>query len=106
AYRKYATTPIPTEVPDGSTLTHAARHDLYSDTLNEKVFMRPGAGLVERAVTVNDRGIDAAVSAVAAVVALLSHRLRVWHSGFARVYALFVLTGAALVVAVLQLARY
>ncbi|MGE0221168.1 MAG: NADH-quinone oxidoreductase subunit L, partial [Mycolicibacterium sp.] len=99
AYRKYATTPIPTEVPDGSTLTHAARHDLYSDTLNEKVFMRPGLTLTRGLVELDDEAVDGAARGLAAAVSGFSERLRRLQTGFARSYALSMLAGAVLVVA-------
>ncbi len=101
AYRMYggkAETPrvAPAQV---SVLTTAARADLYGDAFNEEVFMRPGAQLTDALVEFDDAGVDGSVNALAALVSRTSDRLRGLQTGFARSYALSMLTGAALVVA-------
>ena len=101
AYRMYGgKAEIPSMAPAGvSVLTTAARRDLYGDAFNEEVFMRPGAQLTEALVEFDDAGVDGSVNALAALVGRLSNRLRGLQTGFARSYALSMLTGAALVVA-------
>lgn len=102
AYRLYAAAEIPRVAPLAvSPLTTAARHDFYSDAFNEEVFMRPGAELTEALVEVDDAGVDGSVNALAALVSATSNRLRGLQTGFARNYALSMLTGAALVVAMI-----
>jgi NADH-quinone oxidoreductase subunit L len=101
AYRLYgpkATIPrvAPAQV---SVLTTAARADLYGDAFNEEVFMRPGAQLTDALVEVDNAGLDGSVNALAALVGRTSDRLRGLQTGFARSYALSMLTGAALVIA-------
>jgi NADH-quinone oxidoreductase subunit L len=101
AYRLYgpkATIPrvVPAQV---SVLTTAARADLYGDAFNEEVFMRPGAQLTDALVEVDNAGLDGSVNALAALVGRTSDRLRGLQTGFARSYALSMLTGAALVIA-------
>ncbi|MCV7041644.1 NADH-quinone oxidoreductase subunit L [Mycolicibacterium moriokaense] len=101
AYRNYATKPIPKQAPAGSKLTIAARKDLYSDTLNEELIMRPGGRLVGALKAVNDTMIEATVSAIAATTARTSNRWRRWQTGYARSYALSMLAGSAVVVTAL-----
>ena len=100
AYRMYATRPVPIEEPaDVSPLTVAARRDLYGDAFNENVLMRPGAQMTQGLVTVDDKGIDGAVTGLAAAIGRGSRGLRLTQTGFARSYALSMFAGAALVVA-------
>ncbi|OBG87890.1 NADH-quinone oxidoreductase subunit L [Mycobacterium sp. E136] len=99
AYRMYATKPVPEDVPDGSALTVAARNDLYGDAFNEAVLMRPGQLLTRGLVEIDDEAIDGAASGLAGLVARLSSGLRRVQTGYARSYALSMLSGAVLVVA-------
>jgi NADH-quinone oxidoreductase subunit L len=103
AYRKYGgKVEIPRVAPaEVSVLTTAARADAYSDAFNEEVFMRPGAGLTQALVDVDNAGVDGSVNALAALVGRASNRLRGMQTGFARNYALSMLVGAALVVGAL-----
>ncbi|BBY41479.1 NADH-quinone oxidoreductase subunit L [Mycobacterium mantenii] len=102
AYRLYAKTPIPRVAPlSVSALTTAVRKDLYGDAFNEEVFMRPGAQLTHALVDVDNAGVDGSVNALAALVSSTSNRLRGLQTGFARNYALSMLTGAVLVVALI-----
>ncbi|MGW0041500.1 NADH-quinone oxidoreductase subunit L [Rhodococcus sp. NPDC003348] len=106
AVRQYAGVRIPTEAPEEvSALTVAARRDLYGDAVNEAVFMRPGDGLTRALATVDDRGVDGAVTGVAAGVAGLSTRVRKLQNGFVRTYATYMFLGAAATVAMLALVR-
>ncbi|MGB8389934.1 MAG: NADH-quinone oxidoreductase subunit L, partial [Mycobacterium sp.] len=68
---------------------------------NEEVFMRPGAQLTQALVEVDDAGVDGSVNALAALISLTSNRLRRLQTGFARNYALSMLGGAVLVVALI-----
>ncbi|MGA7052640.1 MAG: NADH-quinone oxidoreductase subunit L [Mycobacterium sp.] len=101
AYRMYGgKAAIPRVAPaQVSVLTTAARADLYGDAFNEEVFMRPGAQLTDALVELDDAGVDGSVNALAALVSRTSDRLRGLQTGFARSYALSMLTGAALVIA-------
>ncbi|MEE6176185.1 NADH-quinone oxidoreductase subunit L [Mycobacterium sp. 050134] len=102
AYRMYATAPIPRVAPLAvSPATTAARRDLYGDAFNEEVFMRPGAQLTEALVEVDNAGVDGSVNALAALVSRMSNRLRGLQTGFARNYALSMLAGAVLVIALI-----
>jgi NADH-quinone oxidoreductase subunit L len=63
--------------------------------------MRPGGQLTNGLVAVDNAGVDGSVNALAGLVSLTSNRLRRMQTGFARNYALSMLAGAALVVALL-----
>ncbi len=101
AYRMYGgKAEIPSVAPvQVSVLTTAARNDLYGDAFNEEVFMRSGAELTDALVEVDNAGVDGSVNALAALVSRTSNRLREMQTGYARNYALSMLTGAALVAA-------
>lgn len=106
AYRMYATAPVPRVAPVRvSALTTAARADLYGDAFNEEMFMRPGAHLTEALVEVDNAGVDGSVNALAALVSRTSNGLRRFQTGFARNYALSMLAGAVLVVALILAVR-
>jgi NADH-quinone oxidoreductase subunit L len=106
AYRMYGTRAIPVSAPaQASALTVAARHDLYGDAFNEAVFMRPGTRLTARLVQIDDVGVDGVSTGLALAVRHASDRLRLLQTGFARSYALSMLGGAALVMAVILLVR-
>ncbi len=99
AYRMYGTRPVPEVAPAGSALTVAARQDLYGDALNERAFMRPGQLLTKGLVEIDNDAVDGAGDGLAALVGRASDGFRQLQTGFARSYALSMLTGAALVVA-------
>lgn len=106
AYRLYTTAAIPRVAPlSVSPLTTAVRNDFYGDAFNEEVFMRPGAQLTHALVEVNDAGVNGSVNALAALVSATSNRLRGLQTGFARNYALSMLTGAVLVIALILAVR-
>jgi NADH-quinone oxidoreductase subunit L len=97
---RYLGRTVPETAPaDVSVLTVAARGDLYGDVFNEEVFMRPGAQLTHALVEFDDQGVDGSVNALGDLVARTSEWLRGFQTGFARNYALSMLTGAALVAA-------
>ncbi|MCX2932137.1 NADH-quinone oxidoreductase subunit L [Mycobacterium sp. CVI_P3] len=101
AYRQYAMHKVPETAPlDVSALTVAARKDLYGDAVNEAVFMRGGQELTKGLVVVDEKGVEGVTQGLAYVVGRISDRLRELQTGFARSYALSMLAGAALVIAV------
>ena len=102
AYRMYAQRTVPDTAPDDvSALTVAARKDLYGDAMNEELLMKPGQVMTKDLVWVDDKGIDGAASGLAAWVGRLSDGLRGLQTGFARSYALSMLAGTVLVIAVI-----
>jgi NADH-quinone oxidoreductase subunit L len=97
---------VPTTPPVAVTpMTVAARKNLYFDSLNESVLMRPGQYLTRALVFLDNRGIDGAVNGLAAGIGGGSGRLRRVQTGFVRSYALSMFGGAALVVAALLAVR-
>ena len=105
-FRKYALQPVPVEAPANvSFATRAARQDLYGDAFNEAVFMRPGQWLTRTLVFVDRKVIDGAVNGTAGLIGLVAAALRRIQNGFARSYALTMLIGVTLVLAVAMLVR-
>ncbi len=88
-----------------SPFVSAARNNLYLDALNEAVLMRPGQYLTRVLVFADRKGIDGAVSGLAAGIGGGSGRLRRLQTGFVRSYALAIFGGATLVLAALVLTR-
>jgi NADH-quinone oxidoreductase subunit L len=106
AYELFAQRPVPVTAPVAvSPVTTAARNNLYADAFNESVLMRPGQYLTRALVFFDNRGIDGAVSGLAAGIGGGSGRLRRWQNGFVRSYALSIFAGAALVLGGLLLVR-
>jgi NADH-quinone oxidoreductase subunit L len=106
AYRMYAQNTVPDTAPDTvSALTTAARHDLYGDTINEKLLMKPGTRLTTALTALNDNVIDGMVGGLATTVARTSDLLRLWQTGYVRYYALSMLAGAAVVIAAFVVVR-
>jgi NADH-quinone oxidoreductase subunit L len=106
AWFAYGTKPVPVTPPVAVTpFTVAARKNLYFDSLNESLLMRPGQYLTRALVYFDNRGIDGAVNALAAGIGGGSARLRRLQTGFVRSYALSMFGGALLVVAALLAVR-
>ncbi|MBV9092764.1 MAG: NADH-quinone oxidoreductase subunit L [Streptosporangiaceae bacterium] len=101
----YGRVPVPATAPAGGPLTVAARKDLYGDALNESLLMRPGQWLTRLSVYFDNRDIDGLVNTIAAAVGGTSGRLRRMQTGFVRSYALSMLAGAAVLVALLLAVR-
>ncbi|MGY4711812.1 NADH-quinone oxidoreductase subunit L [Mycolicibacterium sp. CBM1] len=101
AYRQYANHNVASEAPrDVSALTVAARRDLYGDAVNEAVFMRGGQEFTKGLVIVDEKAIEGVTQGLARAVGRGSQRLAQLQTGFARSYALSMLAGTALVIAV------
>jgi NADH-quinone oxidoreductase subunit L len=99
--------PVPVRRPTAvSPVTIAARRNLFADAFNEAVLMRPGQWLSRALVYLDNRGVDGAVTGLAAGMGGSSSRLRRVQNGFVRSYALSMLGGSIAVVAVLLAVRY
>jgi len=102
AWYAFGTRAVPTTAPTAvAPTTVAARNNLYADTFNEMVLMRPGQWLTRLSVWFDNRGVDGAVNGLAALVGGSSGRLRKTQTGFVRSYALTMLGGSVAVVAAL-----
>jgi NADH-quinone oxidoreductase subunit L len=99
AYLLFGVRQVPATAPtDVTLLTAAARRDLYGDTINEAVLMRPGQRLTRGLVSVDNRGVDGSVNGLAALIGGTSTQARRAQTGYVRSYALAILGGALLVV--------
>src|SRR5262249_43841167 len=66
AWAMYGRQPVPAAAPAGSPLTVAARKELYGNTVNESLLMRPGQWLTRLSVYFDNRGVDGLVNTIAA----------------------------------------
>jgi len=105
AWMTYDRRAVATVAPRASWLTRAARRDLYQDTVNESLLMRPGQYLTRSLVFFDNRGVDGAVNGLAALIGGTSGRIRRLQTGFVRSYALSMFAGAALLVGAMLLVR-
>jgi NADH-quinone oxidoreductase subunit L len=105
AWLMYGRVPVPATAPRGNPLVVAARKDLYGDTINEDLVMRPGQWLTRLSVYFDNRGLDGLVNTLAALVGGTSGRWRRLQNGFVRSYALSMFFGAAVLVALLLAVR-
>lgn len=101
AWMLYWRDEVPQVAPRGSLATQAARADLYQDAINEGLFMRPGIHLTRALVFTDGKGVDGLVGSLAATIGGLSSRLRRVQTGYARSYALTMLTGVVAVLGAL-----
>jgi NADH-quinone oxidoreductase subunit L len=101
----YGRVPVPETAPHGNPLVVAARKDLYGDAFNESVVMRPGQWLTRLSVYFDNRGLDGLVNSLAALVGGTSGRWRRIQTGFVRSYALSMLAGGVILVALLLAVR-
>ncbi len=107
AYVAFGTKPVPVSPPMGvSPVTTLARRNLFADAFNENVLMKPGQWLTRALVYFDNRGVDGAVTGLAAGLGGGSARVRRSQTGFVRSYALSMLGGTIAIVAVLLAIRF
>ena len=98
AVSKYRT--VPEVAPENvSIFTKAARKDLYQDSFNEAVLMRPGQALTKSLVKTDENIIDGAVRGVAWTALTTATGLKKLQNGYVRTYALNMIIGAIALVA-------
>ena len=105
AWAMYGRRPVAATAPAARFPVTAARKDLYGDTVNESLLMRPGQWLTRLSVYFDNRGVDGLVNTIAATVGGTSGRVRRVQTGFVRSYALTMFVGAVLLVGALLLVR-
>ena len=96
AWVRYVREDVPEVAPQGSLLTQAARKDLYQDELNANFLQWPGIHTTRSLTFADKAGVDGVFSGLAATIGGSSSRLRKVQNGFARSYALTMLTGVVL----------
>jgi NADH-quinone oxidoreductase subunit L len=107
AWVAFGRKPVPISQPIGvSPITTVARRKIYADAFNEVVLQRPGQWLSRALVYFDNRGVDGAVTGLAAGFGGGSARVKRSQTGFVRSYALSMLAGTVAVVAVLLAVRY
>ncbi|MFC4629003.1 NADH-quinone oxidoreductase subunit L [Promicromonospora alba] len=100
AFRMYAVSLVPEEAPRGSFLTRAARRDLYQDTANETLVLKPAHG-VARLVQVGDRDVvDRGWGLLPQTVSWFGEVFRKAQSGYVRSYAAGMAGGVLVIAAV------
>jgi NADH-quinone oxidoreductase subunit L len=99
--------PVPVVKPEPVSLpVAAARADLYANAINETLIARPGIWLSRALVFVDNKGIDGIVNGTAALLGGTSGRLRRLQTGFVRSYALGMLGGGIVILALLLAVSY
>jgi NADH-quinone oxidoreductase subunit L len=101
AWMRYWRDEVSETAPVGSLITQAARNDLYQDSVNEGVFMRPGIHLTRSLVFADSSGVDGAATGLGRLIAGASGRWRKLQNGYARSYALTMLAGVVLFIGAL-----
>lgn len=98
---------VPVARPQRVSLpVRAARADLYANTINEALIARPGTWATRALVYVDNKGVDGLVNGTAALLGGTSGRARRLQTGFVRSYALGMLGGSVLVVAMLLVVAF
>nr|WP_282453316.1 NADH-quinone oxidoreductase subunit L [Georgenia sp. EYE_87] len=105
AWRMYGARPVPVVAPAGSALTRAARQDLYQDSVNEGVFMRPSQYLTRSLVYADSTAVDGAVMGIARGTSGLGGVVRRAQNGYVRSYAGMMLGGVVLALVVVLASR-
>jgi len=95
---------VPAEAPSNvSVFTKAARKDLYQDSFNEAVLMRPGQGLTNTLVKTDHSVIDGVVRSVGWTLGTLSGAAKTIQNGYVRTYALVMVLGTLALIATVWL---
>jgi NADH-quinone oxidoreductase subunit L len=106
AYLVFGRTSIPESVPyTRNVFTIMGRHDLYGDTFNEVVFMRPGEALTRGIVALDNGVVDGAVQGSGSLALGLGGGLRRLQNGYVRSYGLTMVIGVIVVGLALVIGR-
>ena len=100
AWRRYAVSHVPVVPPVGTSLTRAARVDLYQDSVNDVVLVEPGQALTRSLVYADRTVIDGTVTGVGLSTVLVGGFVRRLQTGFVRSYAASMLLGLVVLVVV------
>ncbi len=100
AWARYWRDDVSVIAPSGNVLTEAARRDLYQDTVNEALLMYPGIALTRGTVAFDQGAVDHTAMGVGRFVRGTGGVLRRLQNGFARSYAMTMLAGVVVLLAV------
>lgn len=106
AWAMYVRRAVPTVLQRSNVVVEAARHDMYQDTINEAVAMRPGQGLVLAAGATDHYVVDGAVEGLAKGTAALGRLTARTESGYVRSYAGYMLGGTVLALIAVLAGRF
>ncbi|HEY1097701.1 MAG TPA: NADH-quinone oxidoreductase subunit L, partial [Myxococcota bacterium] len=90
--------PVAPSDGDVSLATRAGRHELYGNTINDVLVVRPTRHLTRVLVFLDGKGVDGFVTGLADRLGDTSRLMRRPQTGYARSYALGIFGGALLVV--------
>ncbi|MDR0595024.1 MAG: NADH-quinone oxidoreductase subunit L [Bifidobacteriaceae bacterium] len=96
---------VPVLPPAADGLVRAARADLYQDTVNHGLFVRPGQALVAGATKTDNSVVDGAVRGLAWLFLRTGGLIARLQNGYARSYAATMLAGVILLVAIVLAGR-
>ncbi|SNV24775.1 NADH-quinone oxidoreductase subunit L [Dermatophilus congolensis] len=99
AWRDYAKKDVPALAPEGNLLTKIASNDFYQDSVNDLVLVGPGNAVVKGATGTDDIVISGGSNGIGAGLAGLSGVVARLQNGYARSYALMMLSGVVAILA-------
>ena len=97
AWRMYVASAVPRVAPIGTSLTRAARADLYQDDFNEVIFMGSGAAVTTGIAVLDKHVVDGAVEGVAKATTGTGKVVALLQNGYARAYASYMMVGVVVV---------
>jgi NADH-quinone oxidoreductase subunit L len=105
AWRQFVLEPVPLTAPTGSTLTRAARRDLYQDDVNDTLLVQPGTYLT-RSLVFGDRAVvDRSFLGLGRLLVRVGDGARRVQTGFVRSYATTMTAGLLVLVVVVLATR-
>jgi NADH-quinone oxidoreductase subunit L len=105
AWRQFVLEPVPLTAPTGSTLTRAARRDLYQDDVNDTLLVQPGTYLT-RSLVFGDRAVvDRSFLGLGRLLVRVGDGARRAQTGYVRSYATTMTAGLLLLVVVVLATR-
>ncbi|WP_424948695.1 NADH-quinone oxidoreductase subunit L [Dermatophilus congolensis] len=99
AWRDYAKKDVPVTAPEGNLLIKIASNDFYQDSVNDLVLVGPGNAVVKGATGTDEIVISGGANGIGAGLAGLSGVVARLQNGYARSYALMMLSGVVAILA-------
>jgi NADH-quinone oxidoreductase subunit L len=100
AWRRYAASTVPVVPPLGTTLTRAARVDLYQDAVNDALLVEPGQHLTRSLVYADRAVVDGGAKGLAHTTVGMGALARRAQTGYVRTYAATMLGGLVVLLVV------